>query len=338
MLLPPISSSFLSLPLPSFYFILLLVSPARAQTLQKTLRNTTSRLLQLSPAFYHRWYDPSKLNPQPPTTILSHLMAQMQQQLQLATEAAGNADYGADEATGGGETGGGDTTEGKGEGDGDGDGEGEGTDAAGDTAAEGAGAAGTTADGDGVEVGQQPPAPPSTVDATVTIVRASGLAKADFSFTGKGVSDPFCEVRWNGDKVHKTKVIDNQLVSTSIVHTSVRGPYHAAVTTHASSHHPHSSKRRTRQPSTPAPQHPTTSPSHHPTIPQNPEWADESCTVGLNLDGKGGEMVISVYDSDGPLITGDFLGQVVLSSETLFEPTGTCTQITQNIQSIQILK
>ena len=89
-------------------------------------------------------------------------------------------------------------------------------------------------------------------------------------------------------------------------------------------HHPPWTKP---PPHTTSPLHPATLPPHHhnltnPTTPQNPEWADENCTVGLNLDGKGGEMLISVWDSDGPLITGDFLGQVVLSSETLFEPTG----------------
>ena len=43
-------------------------------------------------------------------------------------------------------------------------------------------------------------------DVVVTVLRASGLAKADFSFTGKGASDPFCEVEWNSKKIHKTKV------------------------------------------------------------------------------------------------------------------------------------
>ena len=33
-------------------------------------------------------------------------------------------------------------------------------------------------------------------------------------------------------------------------------------------------------------------------------------------------MVISVWDSDGPLTKGDFLGQVVISSNTLFAPPG----------------
>ena len=52
---------------------------------------------------------------------------------------------------------------------------------------------------------------PAEVHVSVQIVRASGLAKADFSFTGKGASDPFCEVHWNGNLIHKTKVIDNNL-------------------------------------------------------------------------------------------------------------------------------
>ena len=43
-------------------------------------------------------------------------------------------------------------------------------------------------------------------DVAITILCASGLAKADFSLTGKGASDPFCEVMWNGRKIHKTKV------------------------------------------------------------------------------------------------------------------------------------
>ena len=98
-------------------------------------------------------------------------------------------------------------------------------------------------------------------DVMVTVLRASGLAKADFSFTGKGASDPFCEVRWNGHKVHKTKVINNNL---------------------------------------------------------DPEWG-ETCALGVSPDGTG-EMVISVWDSDGPLVKGDFLGQVVVPATTLLDP------------------
>ena len=97
----------------------------------------------------------------------------------------------------------------------------------------------------------------------VTVLRASGLAKADFSFTGKGASDPFCEVRWNGDIVHKTKVIDNNL---------------------------------------------------------NPEWPDEKCSVAVPLEGSTDDLVISVWDSDGPLAKGDFLGQVVVPASELLEP------------------
>ena len=96
----------------------------------------------------------------------------------------------------------------------------------------------------------------------VTIVRAEGLAKADFSFTGKGASDPFCEVHWKGEKVHKTKVVNNNL---------------------------------------------------------DPEW-EETFAVGVG-PGDTGDMVISVYDSDGPLTKGDFLGQVVVPAERLLKPT-----------------
>ena len=91
------------------------------------------------------------------------------------------------------------------------------------------------------------------IQVPVQIVRASGLAKADFSFTGKGASDPFCEVHWNGDRVHKTKVIDNNL---------------------------------------------------------DPEWDEEKFTIGVSPHDTSAEMVISVWDSDGPLTKGDFLGQV----------------------------
>ena len=103
------------------------------------------------------------------------------------------------------------------------------------------------------------------MDVPVQILRASGLAKADFSFTGKGASDPFCEVRWKGKKLHTTKVINDNL---------------------------------------------------------NPKWEDESFTVELGAHDShlGAEMVISVYDSDGPLTKGDFLGQVVVSGKTLLAP------------------
>ena len=101
-------------------------------------------------------------------------------------------------------------------------------------------------------------------DVSLRIMSASGLAKADFSFTGKGASDPFCEVTWRGQKVHTTKVINNNL---------------------------------------------------------DPEWVDETCAVGeLSTDAKDGQMVIAVYDSDGPLTKGDFLGQVVVEGDTLFTP------------------
>ena len=103
------------------------------------------------------------------------------------------------------------------------------------------------------------------MDVPVQILRASGLAKADFSFTGKGASDPFCEVRWKGKKIHTTQVIDNNL---------------------------------------------------------NPKWDGEKFTVALGAHDShlGAELVIAVYDSDGPLSKGDFLGQVVVSGKTLLEP------------------
>ena len=101
-------------------------------------------------------------------------------------------------------------------------------------------------------------------EVSLRVIRAAGLAKADFSFTGKGASDPFCEVMWRGEKVHTTKVVNNNL---------------------------------------------------------NPEWMDETCTVGeLSTDAKDGQMVIAVYDSDGSLTKGDFLGQVVVEGDTLFTP------------------
>ena len=107
------------------------------------------------------------------------------------------------------------------------------------------------------------PAGDASVQVPVQIMSAAGLASADFSFTGKGASDPFCEVRWNGDIVHKTKVIDNNL---------------------------------------------------------NPEWPDEKFTVGVSSHDTAAEMLITVWDSDGPLIKGDFLGQVVIPSSDLLSP------------------
>ena len=104
----------------------------------------------------------------------------------------------------------------------------------------------------------------ASVQVPVQIMSAAGLACADFSFTGKGASDPFCEVRWNGDIVHKTKVIDNNL---------------------------------------------------------DPEWEEEKFTVGVSPHDTAAEMLIAVWDSDGPLLKGDFLGQVVIPGSALLEPT-----------------
>ena len=55
----------------------------------------------------------------------------------------------------------------------------------------------------------------------------------------------------------------------------------------------------------------------------NPEWEDEKVLVGVNPDETPDStgMVIAVWDSDGPLLKGDFLGQIRLSRETLLFPT-----------------
>ena len=111
------------------------------------------------------------------------------------------------------------------------------------------------------------PPPPPDVEVSVQILRATGLASADFSFTGKGASDPFCEVHWKGEKLHATKVINNNL---------------------------------------------------------NPEWPDERCTVAVPPGGSTDQLVVSVWDSDGPLTKGDFLGQVTVPAAELLEPKVTC--------------
>ena len=52
----------------------------------------------------------------------------------------------------------------------------------------------------------------------------------------------------------------------------------------------------------------------------NPVWEDEKCLIPVHPDGTGGEMIITVWDSDGPLTKGDFLGQVKLTSEEILFP------------------
>ena len=55
----------------------------------------------------------------------------------------------------------------------------------------------------------------------------------------------------------------------------------------------------------------------------NPEWDDEKVIVGVNPDetpGESTDMVIAVWDSDGPLLKGDFLGQIKIPRETLLFP------------------
>ena len=53
----------------------------------------------------------------------------------------------------------------------------------------------------------------------------------------------------------------------------------------------------------------------------DPEWEEEKFVVEVLPDGSGGEeLTLSVWDSDGPFLKGDFLGQVVLKAKHLLSP------------------
>ena len=54
----------------------------------------------------------------------------------------------------------------------------------------------------------------TTSKVKVTIVSASGLKDADFGILDTGTSDPYVEARWDGKRVHKTKVVNNKLDPT----------------------------------------------------------------------------------------------------------------------------
>ena len=52
----------------------------------------------------------------------------------------------------------------------------------------------------------------------------------------------------------------------------------------------------------------------------DPDWTDETVVVSVSPYDASGELVVSVWDSDGPLVKGDFLGQATVLAETLLSP------------------
>ena len=54
----------------------------------------------------------------------------------------------------------------------------------------------------------------------------------------------------------------------------------------------------------------------------NPTWTDETALVPVDAHDSMSDMVVSVWDSDGPMLKGDFLGQVIINGHKLMSSAG----------------